>query len=105
MRALSLSQPDPGMTQTHLHVLVRCLLVLLGHGGWGTLGERADSGEDTERDGHTDHGVCENLDALSWWILGAWAVWSESDPVSYVNTSVHVLIYPPSIPPSIFYRF
>jgi len=66
---------------THPQVLVGSLLELLGHGGWLALGESADSSEDTEGDGDTNHGVSENLPALSWWSLGAWAVWTESNPV------------------------
>ena len=79
---------------THPQVLVGLLLVLLGHGGWWTLGEVADGSEDTEGCCDTDHGVGEDLPALSWWSLGAWSVWAKGDPVS---CDVYVSLYSASL--------
>lgn len=88
---------------TYEKVLVGCLLVLLGHGGWWAPGEHADSGEEAEGDGNAGECVSEDLPSLSWGRNGTGTVGTEGNPVSYRahNTSArgsyispHVLTRP-----------
>lgn len=82
---------------TYEKVLVRCLLVLLGHGGWWASGEAADTGEETEGDDNTGECVSEDLPSLSWGRDGTGTVGTEGNPVSYSthNTSAtYSYIYP-----------
>jgi len=79
---------------THLEILVRGLLVLLGHGAWAALAECADGGEDGEGDGDAEGGVAEDLPALAWRREGTRAVGAEGDPVSCRHNGISTVSPP-----------
>ena len=73
---------------SHLEVLVRRLLVLLGHGGRRLAAEGAESGEYGEADDETNAGVEDDLLVLIRGGLGTGAVGTEGDPVGWRYVSL-----------------
>jgi hypothetical protein len=68
---------------TNLHVLVRGLLPFSCHGLWLWAGGDTCEPEEGAGGGEAVEGVADDLPGLPGRSLGAWAVCSEGDPVSW----------------------
>ena len=74
-------QDIAGRFDTHLEILVRLLLILLGHRTWISTGECVRECVDEEANADTDRTVEEDFSALAWRSLGSRTMRAKSNPV------------------------
>lgn len=77
-----------GTSETYLEVLVGGFLVFPGHGGWRATGEVAGTTEENGSGTDSNHGVEEDLGALTWGRKSAGSVGTKGNPVGCNGGSV-----------------